>query len=166
MQRSREQLMGAIDDLLRGIVCGYLKRQTPPQDHLDLTVGQLHCLHIITGLGTPTMSELAKTLDLRPSTVTSLVDNLVSRGLVARRPDPADRRLVRVEVTPVGVEHRERHHLLMRNRMLDLLSGLSEESLDRVHEGLATLYQAAHSKADATDICAGDAAAGEESANR
>lgn len=50
----------------------------------------------------PSQRELAEFLRLDPSQVVSLVDDLQSRGLVERRPDPADRRANVVVATEAG----------------------------------------------------------------
>jgi MarR family transcriptional regulator, organic hydroperoxide resistance regulator len=46
--------------------------------------------------------ELVAATGQRPSTLTGVLDRLERRGLVARRPNPADRRSVVVELTPAG----------------------------------------------------------------
>src|SRR2546426_6264326 len=50
------------------------------------------------------LSELAEKLTCVRSNVTQLVDRLEADGLVKRIDDPADRRAVRAEVTPLGRE--------------------------------------------------------------
>ncbi len=49
-----------------------------------------------------TMGELSQALDTPVSTATRVVDTLVEQGVVERRPDPGDRRVVRVALTPAG----------------------------------------------------------------
>ena len=48
------------------------------------------------------MSELAARLDIARRSATSVVDELVERGLVERHADPADRRAVAVVVTQLA----------------------------------------------------------------
>ncbi|MDQ0602152.1 DNA-binding MarR family transcriptional regulator [Streptomyces canus] len=48
------------------------------------------------------MRKLAHKLRCEPSNVTGIVDRLESRGLVERRPDPADRRVKLAAVTEEG----------------------------------------------------------------
>lgn len=50
------------------------------------------------------LGDLAELLDVSPRNVTGLIDNLERDGLVARVPDPTDRRSVRAELTPAGRE--------------------------------------------------------------
>jgi DNA-binding MarR family transcriptional regulator len=59
-------------------------------------------LLLTTDEARPSQRELAEFLRLDPSQVVSLVDDLQSRGLVERRPDPADRRANVVVATEAG----------------------------------------------------------------
>ena len=59
-------------------------------------------LLLSAGEARPSQRELAEFLRLDPSQVVSLVDDLQSRGLVERRPDPADRRANVVIATDDG----------------------------------------------------------------
>jgi DNA-binding MarR family transcriptional regulator len=46
--------------------------------------------------------EIAEILHLHPSTLTGVLRRLEDRGLLARRPDPADRRRALLQLTPRG----------------------------------------------------------------
>lgn len=59
-------------------------------------------LLLSAGEARPSQRELAEFLRLDPSQVVSLVDDLQARGLVERRPDPADRRANVVVATEAG----------------------------------------------------------------
>jgi len=59
-------------------------------------------LVLTSGEARPSQRELAEFLRLDPSQVVSLVDELQSRGLVERQPDPADRRANVVVATDAG----------------------------------------------------------------
>ena len=54
--------------------------------------------------GTLTVSELGRKLLLSSGSVTTAIDRVERRGLVERRPDPADRRGVLVNLTEAGRE--------------------------------------------------------------
>lgn len=58
--------------------------------------------------GDPTMSDLAAELLLRHHSVVELVDRAEAAGLVRRRPDPDDHRVVRVSLTERGVRRLRR----------------------------------------------------------
>lgn len=48
------------------------------------------------------MGEIARALDVPVSTATRMVDWLVEKEYAARLPDPDDRRVVRIALTPIG----------------------------------------------------------------
>lgn len=69
----------------------------------ELTGAQARLLALVVTEPRP-MSRLAVSMRCEPSNVTGLVDKLERRGLVERRPDPADRRVKLIAPTPEGVE--------------------------------------------------------------
>ncbi len=68
----------------------------------DLTPSYLRALRVLRRHGVMRLSELSERLRIAPRSTTEVVDALQSRGLVERRPDPADRRATLVEVTEHG----------------------------------------------------------------
>ncbi|KRD00581.1 MULTISPECIES: MarR family winged helix-turn-helix transcriptional regulator [unclassified Streptomyces] len=69
-------------------------------DH-SLTGAQARLLSLLSLEPLP-MRKLAQKLKCEPSNVTGIVDRLESRGLVERRPDPADRRVKLAAATDEG----------------------------------------------------------------
>jgi DNA-binding MarR family transcriptional regulator len=63
------------------------------------------CVDILDEFGPLTAGELARAVGLTTGAVTTMLDRLERAGLVRRRPDPADRRKVMVEVTELAREH-------------------------------------------------------------
>jgi len=139
--------MAAIDDLMREVFGRYLRPRHKPHDP-ELTLGQLHCLRTIGRMGSPSMSELSGELLLQPSTVTGLVDALVERGLVERREDPQDRRVVRVALSTQGRQQKEHHRRAMRDRLMALLGDLEDGELAQIHDALSLLHAAALRRAE------------------
>ncbi|MFE6741020.1 MarR family winged helix-turn-helix transcriptional regulator [Streptomyces tubercidicus] len=74
--------------------------------HLDLafTPAQSRLLRIVAHYGDtpPRMADLAERLEVVPRAVTTLVDALETQGAVRRVPDPANRRVIRIELTDTG----------------------------------------------------------------
>jgi DNA-binding MarR family transcriptional regulator len=78
----------------------------PLAAELDLSPAQCHVLQLIEPGRPVPMGQLAQTLACDASNVTGLVDRLESRGLVARRPSEADRRVKVLELTAKGARLR------------------------------------------------------------
>lgn len=68
---------------------------------VDLSLPQYRVLGLLDE-SSAVSSDLADRLDVRPPTVTAVVDGLVGRGLVERRPVEGDRRRVSHALTPEG----------------------------------------------------------------
>jgi DNA-binding MarR family transcriptional regulator len=60
----------------------------------------MRCIDLIDQAGGMTAGELARAAGLTTGAVTAVVDRLERAGYARRVPDPADRRRVRIEVTP------------------------------------------------------------------
>jgi DNA-binding MarR family transcriptional regulator len=101
---------------------------------LQLSPAQCHVLHLIEPDRPVPMGQLAETLACDASNVTGLVDRLESRGLVRRRPSPADRRVKVLVLTPTGCRLRA----LLLERMtvppaaLERLSPREQRALVRI----------------------------------
>jgi DNA-binding MarR family transcriptional regulator len=72
----------------------------------DLSPVQCHVLHLIEPDQPLPMGRLADTLSCDASNVTGLIDRLEARGLVARQPSAADRRVKVLRLTPAGARLR------------------------------------------------------------
>jgi DNA-binding MarR family transcriptional regulator len=68
----------------------------------ELSPAQCHVLHLIEPGRPVPMGEVAGALSCDASNVTGLVDRLEARGLVARQPSPADRRVKVLTLTAAG----------------------------------------------------------------
>ena len=69
---------------------------------LDLPASEINVLANLAGHDALTVGALAAATATRPTTLTSVLDRLASRGYVAREVDPADRRSFLVSLTPAG----------------------------------------------------------------
>jgi DNA-binding MarR family transcriptional regulator len=68
----------------------------------DVTPAQFRALRVLRRHGVMRLSELSDRLQIAARSTTEVIDALESRHLVARRPDPDDRRATLVEVTEHG----------------------------------------------------------------
>lgn len=75
-------------------------------ERLGVPVVAVKAMHWL-GDGMP-MKELGRLLRCDPSFVTSIADSLEKRGLAKREPNPSDRRIKNLVVTPEGSEFRTR----------------------------------------------------------
>lgn len=90
---------------------------------------------------TPGLSqnELAALLEVEPITVGRLVDKLEGRGLLKRHPDPKDRRIWRLALTPKAkpvLDQIEAHRNEFRKV---LVAGIERATLDALTRGLLAM---------------------------
>lgn len=84
-------------------VASRLRRQT--RESLapwDITPSQSRALGVLARHGEVRPGTLAEHLRIAPRSATEVIDDLQTRGLVERRPDPADRRATLVALTEEG----------------------------------------------------------------
>lgn len=74
-----------------------------------------------------TNAEIAEVLDIRPSSVTAQVKSLENKGLVERRQDQNDKRIIRVFLTDAGRAAKDEKDGVRNNITIDLFDGLTDE---------------------------------------
>jgi DNA-binding MarR family transcriptional regulator len=110
-------------DRLHSSAIHLLRRLRREDDASGLPAPQLSALSVIVFAGPLTLGALASAEQVRPPTITRLVDKLEAAGLVDRVPDPVDRRISRVEATAKGVKLL---HDGRRRRVASLAASLRE----------------------------------------
>jgi MarR family transcriptional regulator, organic hydroperoxide resistance regulator len=119
-------------ELLHELVGRFRQRFASIAFELDLTPPQMGVLAHLDE-STP-MNRLASEIGCDASNITWMTDRLESRGLVARQPDPNDRRVRRLVLTDAG--RKLRRHVEKRLRVgvpgLDKLSVDEREQLGRL----------------------------------
>jgi DNA-binding MarR family transcriptional regulator len=69
-------------------------------NHVGMNRTDMRCIDLIDQAGGMTAGELARAAGLTTGAVTAVIDRLEKAGMARRVADPADRRRVRLEVTP------------------------------------------------------------------
>ncbi|RDV03855.1 MarR family winged helix-turn-helix transcriptional regulator [Undibacter mobilis] len=84
-------------------------------------------------------SELAELLDLQPISLTRLLDRLADNGLIERRPDPNDRRVNRLYLTPAARPVLDHLTALGEELMGQVLDGLDDKAVNRLRADLGVM---------------------------
>jgi DNA-binding MarR family transcriptional regulator len=79
-----------------------LARRLRQESSAGLSPSQTSALAVIANHGPLTLGALAEHERVAPPTITKVVSKLECDGLVTRTPDPADRRVCRVAISPAG----------------------------------------------------------------
>jgi DNA-binding MarR family transcriptional regulator len=133
-----------VDDLIEELVA-------TPRDRMDafrawhrgaLSLVHLNVLSVLEAEGPISMGRLAEALDVSVASATGIVSRMVDRGVVERRHDAVDRRVVLVHLTTAGgnvTRSLEEHH---RERLGQLLAQLSPAELSGFLVGLRAMHAA------------------------
>ncbi|MEO5809972.1 MAG: MarR family transcriptional regulator [Sphingomicrobium sp.] len=82
---------------------------------------------------------LAERLDIEPITLSRIIDRLAEAGLVARAPDPADRRAWRVELTTKAEPLIAQLFGLAEGMADEVFAALGDDEVTAMRAGLATI---------------------------
>jgi MarR family transcriptional regulator, organic hydroperoxide resistance regulator len=122
-----DELRSAVNQLLAA------DRRLRGRDHNrpgELTFAQLRTI-VALGLGDEmTAGQLAKSAELTPATVTSILDQLEAANIVERRRSTEDRRVCNVALTKEGSQLRERKLSAWQELWTERLSGFSDREID------------------------------------
>jgi len=114
---------------------------------LGLFAGQEQVIQALAAQGLMSMGDLATILRVRPPTASKTVSRLSSLGLVERRAEAGDARIVRVQLTEAGKERAKEIATLWNDVEDELLSGFDSKDRKRMRK---LLRKAAKNLADLT----------------
>ncbi|MEU6911720.1 MarR family winged helix-turn-helix transcriptional regulator [Streptomyces olindensis] len=110
------------------------------QRELGITPAQSRLLRTLAHWGSPPrMADLAERLEVVPRAVTTLVDALEASGKVRRVPDPANRRVIRIELTDDGRGALRELRAARRSAAEEILAPLTEDQREALGGLLDTL---------------------------
>ncbi|MFJ8199547.1 MarR family winged helix-turn-helix transcriptional regulator [Streptomyces sp. NPDC096152] len=110
---------------------------------LGITPAQSRLLRTLAHFGEPPrMADLAAALEVVPRAVTTLVDGLEAGGKVRRAPDPANRRVIRIELTDDGRTALRELRGARRAAAKEILAPLTDEQRQALGSLLDTLVGA------------------------
>ncbi len=122
-----------------------------------LTAPQLWALWELGKEGPLALKDLSARLHVHPSTMVGVVDRLEAKGLVARKPDPVDRRRVRLSLTAAGRALRKKAPHPAQGRLRAALEDMPEKQIQDMHRALQTLVKSMEAEnVEATFFFAGD----------
>ncbi|MCJ2072646.1 MarR family transcriptional regulator [Methylobacterium sp. J-030] len=123
---------------------------------LGLFAGQEQVVQALASAGTMTMGDLATLLRVRPPTASKTVTRLAALGIVERRAESGDGRVVRVQLTPAGLAKAEAIEQIQAEVEAELLDNLDKTDRRRLRKLLRKaargLAEAAGAAGESTDV--------------
>jgi DNA-binding MarR family transcriptional regulator len=99
---------------------------------VDLNPPLFRALNLIDAAEGRSQQAIGKVIEVPPSRMVALVDELEQRGLVERRPDPTDRRVRALFLTRKGRQTLERGRKIARDHEEELTRGMSAPDRKRL----------------------------------
>ena len=109
-----------------------------PLELSEVGEAQFRLIHML-GHREYTISDLARRMHVTAPTVSRMVDSLVGRGLIDRRPDRGDRRIIWLSLTTKGQEANDQVARVFRTGVAQLMNSLSDEQLQLVISAMDVL---------------------------
>ncbi|MCJ2026825.1 MarR family winged helix-turn-helix transcriptional regulator [Methylobacterium sp. J-067] len=123
---------------------------------IGLFAGQEQVVQVLAAAGTMTMGDLAALLRVRPPTASKTVTRLAALGIVERRAEAGDGRVVRVRLTEVGLVKAQAIEAIQEEVEAELLDHLDKGDRRRLRKLLRKaakgLAEAAGAAGQATEI--------------
>ena len=129
------ELAGALVQTMHVLQDLYAETSRP----LGLTPQQAHLLCVLLA-GPLGMTDLSRILSIERSSLTSMVDRLERRDLVARIPNPTDRRAFQIELTDPGLALANDAHKAFTTRIDDLTADLSPTARRTLTTTLTSIF--------------------------
>ncbi|NQT78050.1 MAG: MarR family transcriptional regulator [Bacteroidetes bacterium] len=113
------------------------------QKEQGVSIPQLMCLDYLGNLEDfrSTQVNIARYLNLNPSTMSGIVDRLESKGLVARLPNPKDKRTVFISLTSNGAKLLEASPQFLHKRLSKKLEKLPYPQIEQIKSSLIILVE-------------------------
>lgn len=106
---------------------------------VEVSYSQILVLYALLETGEATMSELSKWLKISHGVATRTVDRLVEKGMVERRRDDADRRVVLVSLSKEGRDFAEKMIGVHLEKMDEVFQSVGKEKRESFLELLAQI---------------------------
>ncbi len=110
---------------------------------VDLTPSQYFILFLIKTGGASSSAELARAMGMLPQSMTELIAPLEKEGSIVRRPDPANNRILRIELTTAGERLFMKATQVALRMERELLEGFEERELTRMNQMFEALIATA-----------------------
>jgi DNA-binding MarR family transcriptional regulator len=118
-----------------------------------VTTSQGYTLLAFPEDGCLTMNELSDTMNLSNSTMTRMVDQLVQKGLVRRKADESDRRIVLVELTDQGQATRDTLEKALQGLFGQILDGIPADERPLILHALEQVTRSVAQVLDTNNCC-------------
>ena len=140
--QAKEPEIEALADRLHTTAIHLLRLVRVQDAKIGVGPAQLSALSVLVFGGPASLNDLARAEQVRPPTMSRIVDGLESAGLARRRANPKDRRAVMIEATEKGTGILQKGRKLRVEFLARHLDRLSAAELTEIEHALAAIHKA------------------------
>src|SRR5881296_2709 len=119
-----------------------LRRLRAEDSAMGIGPAQASALSVVVFGGPLTLNELAKAEQVRPPTMSRIVDALVKEGLVKREVNRSDRRAITITSTEKGTRLMHEGRSRREKQLINLLKNLSQSEVDQLDQASEIVMRA------------------------
>jgi DNA-binding MarR family transcriptional regulator len=112
-------------------------------EEVELTPSQYFIVFLVKTGGASSSAELARAMGMLPQSMTELIAPLERSGAIARKPDPRNNRILRIELTAAGERLFAKATQVAIRMERELLAGFDERELARMNQMFEALIATA-----------------------
>jgi DNA-binding MarR family transcriptional regulator len=142
MTRTRESRSvdrSVVADRLHSLAIHLLRRIRRHDDATGVPAPSLSALSVVVFVGPVTLGDLARAEQVRPPSMTRVVQDLEARGLVVREQDGVDRRVTRIRATAKGRTLMRTGRSRRIRAVVELLEAAGEKDLRVIERAIEVL---------------------------
>ena len=137
-----ERIYAIADDISQTIPVLYRWIIRPDATGISPYSPTIAVLKVIKNQGPISMSAIAQALYYSKQNLTNIVDQLVMDGYAERMADPSDRRVLNIALTETGLAFLSGRKEIIKKRLVEDLSHLTEKELEHLSETFAEVKSA------------------------
>lgn len=122
-----EKLGESMPEVMRG----FTRRETSNLIKSKITMSQCFVLNHLLKQQESMMKDIARVLNVTTAAATGIVDRLVKYGYIQRIFDAADRRIIRIKLTPRGAELVRKVNAEKKKRVMEVFGKLGDPELEQ-----------------------------------
>lgn len=123
------QLMEVTRDIRKGARQYFMKKMK--EHKIDITIEMLEVLYVLWKKDNINQQVIVSETNRNKASLTSLIDNMTSRGLVQRNSDPTDRRNNLIALTKEGEKYQEKLMPIMAEVYQSFQGDVSSQELEQ-----------------------------------
>lgn len=105
----------------------------------DLHHTHFHIMHLIDDAGSIRTTDIARKLAIKKSNLSPMLQKLTTKEFILRKKDPADRRVIYIELTRAGQSFLEEKKVVLQKEVEERLSALPSEDKKTLQEAVGSL---------------------------